>query len=88
MRRAAKIGTVKLSPKRRREIASNAALSRWSKLSPEERSEGARARWSRIPPETRATQSYWAKLTPKQRSAEMKRRAKVRNQNRARKSKS
>jgi hypothetical protein len=32
--------------------------------------------------------AYWDNLTPEQRSAEMKRRARVRNQNRARKSKS
>lgn len=32
--------------------------------------------------------STWARMTPEQRSAEMKRRARVRNQNRTRKSKS
>ena len=35
-----------------------------------------------------AVSAFWAKLSPEERSAEMKRRAKVRNQNRARKAKS
>jgi hypothetical protein len=63
-----------------------------ARLTPEQRkaaaSKAAKARWSRVPPEMRAAQSFFAKLTPKQRSAEMKRRARVRNRNRARKSKS
>jgi hypothetical protein len=54
----------------------------------------ARARWAKAT-ETekkttaaRASRAYWDSLTPEQRSAEMKRRAQVRKQNRARKSKS
>jgi hypothetical protein len=68
------------------------ARRRQAQLTPEQRSEQARnavlKRWVGLAPEERAAQSYWAKLTPKQRSAEMKRRARARNQNRARKAKS
>jgi hypothetical protein len=56
--------------------------------------EAGRRRWRGVNKKARAkltseaVSTFWAKLSPEQRSAEMKRRARVRNQNRARKSKS
>jgi hypothetical protein len=56
--------------------------------------EAGRRRWRGVGKEARAklagkaAGSYWAKLTPEERSVEMKRRAKVRTHNRARKSRS
>jgi hypothetical protein len=53
-----------------------------------------RKRWKGVPKSDRrkiasaAGNAFWTNLTPEERSAEMKRRARVRNQNRARKSKS
>jgi hypothetical protein len=55
--------------------------------------EAGRRRWRGVGKEARtklagaAAGSYWAKLTPEERSVEMKRRAKVRKRNRARKKK-
>jgi hypothetical protein len=53
------------------------ARRRAAKLTPNQRKQIAAA----------GGKSSWAGMTPEQRSAEMKRRARVRNQNRARKSK-
>jgi hypothetical protein len=56
--------------------------------------EAGRRRWRGVNKKARAkltseaVSALWAKLSPEERSAEMKRRAKVRNQNRARKAKS
>ena len=71
---------------------------RWSGVSAKERSrlmrKAAEARMHVLTPKERrsmaqnASRCFWDNLTPEQRSAEMKRRAKVRNQNRARKAKS
>jgi hypothetical protein len=53
----------------------------------------ARARWAKATPGQKkqamahALRAFWDGLTPEQRSAEMKRRAKVRNRNKARKAK-
>lgn len=55
---------------------------------------GGRKRWKGVERKERskilsaAGKASWANMTPEERSAEMKRRAKVRNQNRARKAKS
>jgi hypothetical protein len=55
--------------------------------------EAGRRRWRGVGKEVRpklagkAAGSYWAKLTPDERSVEMKRRAKVRERNRAAKAK-
>ena len=57
-------------------------------------SRGGKRRWMGVGKKARQefakanSRAYWDNLTPEERSAEMKRRAKVRNQNRARKSKS
>jgi len=55
-----------------REFFANARKKAWAKLSAAERKEAA----------SKAGSSYWSRLSPEERSAEMKRRAKVRAKNR------
>jgi hypothetical protein len=67
---------------------------RWKDVTPEERSrlmtEAIKKRHGVTDPKVRtelaalASHAYWDSMTPEQRSAEMKRRAKVRTQNRKR----
>ena len=46
-----------LTPEQRKAIASKAAIAKWSKMTPDERSEQARARWRRIKSPQRKSRS-------------------------------